>query len=207
MAYLKRSLVTMVLSIHLQNSNNSQKSTGFAHYQQPTLPPEQWPSRDTCEDHQKLLRNAEDLFLSLLSYKATSLPWCNLSPAELLTGPAIRTNVPQLFERFIPKWSCLEKFRQDNSISRPNRSQTLTNATELDRSWTYPSTLKYGYSTGDHLTSGHIAGTDNTPRPYLVHTPQGLIRRNRSSLIVMPNINQPDTREPRSTFHHSPIMT
>ena len=63
----------------------------------------------------KLLRNSKDPFLSLLSYRATPLPWCNLSPAELLIGRAIRTNVPQISERFIPKWSYLEKFRQDDS--------------------------------------------------------------------------------------------
>ena len=50
----------------------------------------------------KLLRNAEDSFLSLLSYRATALPWCKLSPAKLLMGWAICTNVPQLSERFIP---------------------------------------------------------------------------------------------------------
>ena len=63
----------------------------------------------------KLLKEAKDLFLSLLSYRATPLPWCNLSPAELLMGRAIRSNIPQLEETFIPKWPYLEQFRQDNS--------------------------------------------------------------------------------------------
>ena len=38
----------------------------------------------------------EDIYMALLSYRATPLPWCGLSPAELLMGRKIRTDVPQL---------------------------------------------------------------------------------------------------------------
>ena len=41
-----------------------------------------------------LLKDARDPFLSLLSYRATPLPWCNLSPAELLMGQTIHSNIP-----------------------------------------------------------------------------------------------------------------
>ena len=63
----------------------------------------------------KLLKNAKDPFLSLLSYRATPLPWCKLSPAELLMGRVIRNSVPQIAETLLPKWPYLEKFRKDNS--------------------------------------------------------------------------------------------
>ena len=42
-----------------------------------------------------LLKETEDVYLTLLSYRATPLPWCMLSPSELLLGRKVRTDVPQ----------------------------------------------------------------------------------------------------------------
>ena len=43
-----------------------------------------------------LLHDTSDMALSLLSYRATPLPWCHLSPAELLMGRRLRTELPQV---------------------------------------------------------------------------------------------------------------
>lgn len=50
------------------------------------------------------------LKISLLSHKTTPLPWCGLSPAELLMGRCLRTDVPQLAKHFIPNWPHLADF-------------------------------------------------------------------------------------------------
>ena len=50
----------------------------------------------------KLLYDLSDLCLSLLAYRATPLPWCNLSPTQLLMEKQIRTGVPQVKERLAP---------------------------------------------------------------------------------------------------------
>ena len=42
-----------------------------------------------------LLKETEDVNLTLLSYRATLLPWCVLSPSELLMSRNINTDVPQ----------------------------------------------------------------------------------------------------------------
>ena len=39
-----------------------------------------------------LLKDVKDLYLALMSYRATPLPGCNLSPAQLLMGRRIRSH-------------------------------------------------------------------------------------------------------------------
>lgn len=53
--------------------------------------------------------------MALLKYRTTPLLWCNISPARLLMGRSLRTNLPQLKEHLCPKWEYLEEFRQCNS--------------------------------------------------------------------------------------------
>ena len=57
-----------------------------------------------------ILGETPDIYLALLSYKATSLPWCRLSPAELLMDRQLCTDVPQVFDLLIPDWSRLQGF-------------------------------------------------------------------------------------------------
>ena len=59
----------------------------------------------------KLLEHSADPYKALLSYRATPLPWCGYSPAKLLMGRRIRTDVPQLKDNLIPKWEYVCYFR------------------------------------------------------------------------------------------------
>jgi transposase InsO family protein len=58
-----------------------------------------------------LLKDSDDPNLALLCYRTTPLAWCNISPAELLMGRRLRTNLPQLDEQLRPGWPELSEKR------------------------------------------------------------------------------------------------
>ena len=70
-----------------------------------------------------LLSRSGDPQLALLTYRATPLPWCNLSPAQLLMGRSLRTNVPQVTTHLIPKWSYLEEFREKDKYFKEKQKR------------------------------------------------------------------------------------
>ena len=95
-----------------------------------TLSPVQWASGTDMDKH------ASDPRLALLSYRSTPLPWCGLSPAELLMGQKIRTNLPQREEGLLPKWILLQDFKSKNQ--EMNRRLTMTIVIAL---WNYQKSL------------------------------------------------------------------
>ncbi|XP_011410334.1 PREDICTED: uncharacterized protein K02A2.6-like [Amphimedon queenslandica] len=129
-----------------------------------------------------LLQDAEDPYLALLAYRATPLPWCHFSPAELLMGRRIRTEVPQTQEQFKPKWPYLEKFeraeerhklKQKQNFDKRRRARSLP-ALEMD-------TLVW-VNFQNHQVPGTVADSADTPRSYHVNIPTGQVRRNRRDL-------------------------
>ena len=70
-----------------------------------------------------ILTDSRDTYPSLLIHRTTPLHWCNLSPAELLKGRKLRSNLPQLPEQFVPTWSYLVEFgKQDAELKRKQKS-------------------------------------------------------------------------------------
>ena len=125
-----------------------------------------------------LLKDARDPFLSLLSYQSTPLPWCNLSPAELLMGRKIRSNIPQLSEFLTPKWPYLKKFRQSNNQFKLRQKIDHDLRHRARPLPDIPSDTEVWVNSGEYHTSGRITGPANAPRSYLVNTPHGQLRRN-----------------------------
>jgi len=82
-----------------------------------------------------LLNKSADPYLALLSYRATPLPWCRLSPAQLLMGRNIRTDVPQHPTVFQPEWSYLKEFQEGEEKYRSNQKR---NYDECHRSRSLP---------------------------------------------------------------------
>ena len=134
-----------------------------------------------------LLVDAEDPFLALLNYRATPFPWCGLSPAELLFGRQIRTTLPQAVSQLTPDWAHFKQFqikeqqfkcRQKADYDRRHRTRLLS---DLQHN------TEVRVATEKKLTKGHVLSKANTPRSYIIETPDGrALRRNRHHLMVVP---------------------
>jgi hypothetical protein len=143
----------------------------------------------------RLLKRASDPYLALLNYRATPLPWCQRSPAELLMGRPLRTCIPQIKEQLVPKWSYLVEFRslnqkfkqkQKRDFDKRHRAHSLEDIPEDTRVWIT--------SEGDHV-EGRVVSPANSPRSYVVDTPTGVVRRNRQHLNVAPEKSEDSESE------------
>ena len=123
----------------------------------------------------KLLKESRDPYMVLLTYRTTPLPWCNLTPAELLMGRKVRGNLPQVTEKLNPNWSYLEEFRKQDGAtvsSNANRNRTMTADIESKACHPFQTSQKYGL----HLDPSQYRGVP------LQRMPQG---RTSSKLILV----------------------
>lgn len=60
----------------------------------PYFPQSNGQAERTVQIMKKILKDSEDPYLAILSYRSTPLPWCNRSPAELPMGRQLRANLP-----------------------------------------------------------------------------------------------------------------
>ena len=192
------------------------KSLGVRHVpSSPYYPQSNGLAERTVQTVKRLFKSSADPLLALLSYRATPLPWCNLSPAELLMGRRLRTTVPQTDKQLVPKWSFLPEFRRLNkefkqhqkyNFDRRHRVQELPPISDEQDVW---------ISTDGEPTPGTVVSSAPTPRSYIVETPTGQVHRNRSQLRVVPRTTQDqgperqesDTRENAQDRQPSRIIT
>ena len=68
---------------------------GFDHVTSgPHYPQSNGLAERTVKTIKSLFANSPDPYMALMNYRATPLPLCNLSPAELSMGRQIHTDVP-----------------------------------------------------------------------------------------------------------------
>ena len=102
--------------------NQFATTCGFNHItSSPYYPQSNGLAERTVRTVKRLVSNSPDPFLALLSYRATPLPWWGLSPAELLMGRVIRTDVPQTTMKLYPEWSYLTDFKTKEERYRANQ--------------------------------------------------------------------------------------
>lgn len=118
-----------------------------------------------------------------MAYRATPLT-NGQSPAELLMGRKLRTTVPVLPSCLNPGWTDIAKLREREQRERGKQWRKFNSrhrARDLAR-----------LNPGDHVwitdmkEKGTVSARAETPWSYLVQTPRGLLRHNRSHLITVP---------------------
>ena len=107
------------------------------------------------------------------------MPWCAPSPAELLIRRKIQTDIPQVKESFVPKWSHIANFRSldkkykilQKHYDQCQRVRTLPSLPENQPVWV---------ETRGFQSPGRVSHAFDAPTSYVVETASGQVRRNRS---------------------------
>ncbi|ESO90204.1 hypothetical protein LOTGIDRAFT_164519 [Lottia gigantea] len=103
------------------------------------------------------------------------------SPAELLFGRKLRTQVPVSPRELIPNWSHLSLVREREEIYRAKTKCNFDKRHKVNR-------LKdlepeQNVFIRDSKSHGTIVKKHRSPRSYIVNTSKGCLRRNRSNLV------------------------
>ena len=72
-------------------------------------------TEQTIQTIKELLQDNPDPYLALFSFRTTPILWCSFSPAGLLMGRQLRTDIPTPKNQLIPQWSYLQEFRVKDS--------------------------------------------------------------------------------------------
>ena len=136
----------------------------------------------TVRTVKKLLQGSKDTFLALLSYRTTPLPWCHFSPAELLMGRQLKTDVPQIKDHYIPKWPHLNHLKEAHQKYRDAQNKHYNRRHRVRTLPTLPDDTAVWVQHGNSQEPGNILRSASTPRSYIVSMLRGEVRRNRIHL-------------------------
>jgi len=146
------------------------------------------PATEQClKEYQQAQAQDNDLNVALLNYQATSLPWCNRSPSELLMGRRIRTTLPQTNSQLIPQWPYLEEFKKCNKKFKQRQKKDFDHHNRVHKLPDIPDNADVWIQSANRPTQGQVISKGCTPRSYVVSTPTGTVQQNRAHLRVVPN--------------------
>ena len=126
--------------------------------------------------------NSSDPYLALLSYRATPLPFCGLSPAELSMGRKIRTDLPQPQQNLLPEWPYLEDYTEKHKKFKADQKRQYDRRHRVQSLPILPEDQPVWVNTEGRQVPGTVVQQADTPRSYLLETPSGQVRRNRSHI-------------------------
>ncbi|XP_060064760.1 uncharacterized protein K02A2.6-like [Ylistrum balloti] len=133
----------------------------------------------------KRILDQDDVFIALMAYRATPIVATGSSPSQLIMGRQIRTTVPVVEKKLVPKW--------------PNAKNVRKRDTEYKRCYVYHYNRRHGVRDlpdldigdevkvkldGEKLWSAKGVVEEAYPeiRSYRVRTPKGVYQRNRRHL-------------------------
>ena len=186
-------------------------SYGFHHVtSSPHYPQSNGQAERTVQTVKRLMKKAGDPHLALLTYRSTPLPWCGLSPTQLLMGRRVRSNLPQVKQQLVPQWTYLPRFRHLNNEFKRKQVRVYNRRHRAHPLSTVPDNAEVWIASDNKKTPGTVTRPAGTPTSYWVETPAGHLRRNRRHIIVLPKdteVNQPQPNAEEPSLARSPIKT
>ncbi len=140
----------------------------------------------------QLEERSGDPYLTLLSYRATPLPWCNLSPRELLMGRQVRTPLTQMDEQLIPTRPYLRQFRHQNEEFKERQKKDFDRRHRVVELPDLPEETKVWVNSEGEKVQGRVVSPADTLCSYVVDVPSGQPQRNRRHLAAVPPPSQED---------------
>ncbi|XP_060078807.1 uncharacterized protein K02A2.6-like [Ylistrum balloti] len=136
----------------------------------------------------KRILDQDDVFIALMAYRATPIVATGSSPSQLIMGRQIRTTVPVVEKKLVPKW--------------PNAKNVRKRDTEYKRCYAYHYNRRHGVrdlpdlDIGDEVkvkldgekiwsAKGVVEEANPEIRSYRVRTPKGVYQRNRRHLQLI----------------------
>ena len=126
-----------------------------------------------------LLRAAPDPYMAL---RTTSFTWCGFSPAELLMGRRLRTDIPQATAMLMPDWSYLQEFRDSDKKMKEAQKRNYDSRHRVKDLPALPGNQPVWVDHQDSQVPGEIIQPESAPRSYMVGTQAGTLRRNRQHI-------------------------
>ena len=124
----------------------------------------------TVQTIKHLLRRSKDQYMALLTYRSTPLPWCDLSPAELLMGRRMRNTLPQTKEQLIPSWGYLPDFWKDRERKLEQKCNYDTCHQTRDLTL-IPDDSQVWIQSSSQPKPGRVVSSAGSPRSYIVVIP------------------------------------
>ena len=153
----------------------------------------------TVKTVKRLIEHSSDPYRALLSYRATPIPWCALSPAELLMGWKIRTDIPQSKDKLISEWSHIKNFKSLDKRYKASQKKRYDQRHRVRSLPLLPEDQPVWVETRGRQVPGRISDTANTPRSYIIETASGQVWRNRTHLRTRSDLQENTSIEPTST--------
>ena len=159
-------------------------SYGFTHIiSSPHYSQSNGQAKRTVKTVKGLLQDSPDIHIPVrLSYHATPLPWCGLSPSSLLMGRRLRTDVPVTIRLLTPNWSHLKGFAEKDEEMKQRQKETYD---QQHRAWPVPTLsddTPVWVNTQGCQVPGRVVATADTPHSYVVEVPTRQVLRNRTAL-------------------------
>ena len=165
---------------------------GFTHItSSPNHPKGNGEAERAVQTVKRLLATNDNLDEALLQYRST--PIANgYSPAELIFGRRIRTQIPSTDDQLKPNWPDIPAVRQQETNSKQYQKENH------DRAHRAKSLPELSPGTTVYISDQHkqaVVENQLDDKSYTVKADGGVYRRNRHSLVTVPPDKLPSTAE------------